>query len=251
MSQGLIVAGVAGVVLFAVTLADVFVTIFNYDGFTFIAARFHRLLWRALRVSTSRLPARARAAVLSLGSAAMLPATLILWLALEISAFALIYWPGLAGGRFRLSGHLPPQIGMAYYFSAGDITSLTFGDVVARSGLYRAVVDVETAVGLATVSLAVTYVLTAFDALGSLDRLHGRSAGRRPSRTARPDLRRPGRPDRADPLGASRRPAAYPPPLPAGPGRRIHHHRAPAAEELRRPRRRHPAGAAARRRFLD
>jgi hypothetical protein len=36
MSPGLIAVGAAGGVLLLVTLADVFVTIFNYDGFTFL-----------------------------------------------------------------------------------------------------------------------------------------------------------------------------------------------------------------------
>ncbi len=174
MSAGLIAAGVIGGVVLLVTLADVFVTVFNYDGFTFLAGRFHRLFWHGLRRGTSWLHAGNRASVLSLGSAAMLPATLIFWLVLEVSAFALMYLPGLAGGWFRLSDHLQPQIGTAYYLSAGDITSLTFGDVVPRSGLCQALVDAETAAGLATVGLAVAYILAAFDALGSLHKLHGR-----------------------------------------------------------------------------
>jgi hypothetical protein len=174
MSPGLIAVGVLGAIVLVLTLADVFVTVFNYDGFTFAAARLHRLLWGGLRWGTSWLPAPGRAALLSLGSAAMLPATLAFWLVLEISAFALIYVPGLAAGWFRLSGPLRPQIGTAYYLSAGDISSLTFGDVVPHSGLYQAVADVETIVGLATVGLAVTYILTAFDALNSLNKLHGR-----------------------------------------------------------------------------
>ncbi|MGE5137037.1 MAG: hypothetical protein ACM32E_29610 [Gemmatimonadota bacterium] len=103
---------IGGVVLL-VTLADVFVTVFNYDGFTFLSGRFHRLFWHGLRRGTSWLPAGSRAGVLSLGSAAMLPATLIFWLVLEVSAFALMYLPGLTGGGFRLSDHLQPQIGTA------------------------------------------------------------------------------------------------------------------------------------------
>jgi hypothetical protein len=174
MSPGLIAVGAVGGVVLLVTLADLFVTVFNYDGFTFMAARFHRLFWRGLRRSTAWLPARGRASVLSLGSAAMLPATLVFWLVLEVSAFALMYLPGLAAGWFQLSGYLRPQLGTAFLLSAGDISSLTFGDVVPRGGLYQALADAETAVGLATVSLAVTYVLTAFDALASLNRLHGR-----------------------------------------------------------------------------
>jgi hypothetical protein len=104
----------------------------------------------------------------------MLPATLVFWLVLEVSAFALMYLPGLTAGGFQLGDHFRPQIGTAYLLSSGDISSLTLGDVVPRSVLYQAMADTETAVGLATVGLAVTYVLTAFDALGSLNRLHGR-----------------------------------------------------------------------------
>ena len=174
MSAGSIAVGVIGGVVLLVTLADVFVTVFNYDGFTFLSGRFHRLFWHGLRRGTCWLPAGSRAGVLSLGSAAMLPATLIFWLVLEVSAFALMYLPGLTGGGFRLSDHLQPQIGTAFYFSAGDITSLTFGDVVPRSGLCQALVDAETAAGLATVGLAVAYILAAFDALGSLNKLHAR-----------------------------------------------------------------------------
>jgi hypothetical protein len=48
---------------------------------------------------------------------------------------------------------------------------------VPRSGLYQAVADAETAVGLATVGLAVTYVLTAFDTLASLNKQLNRPLG--------------------------------------------------------------------------
>jgi hypothetical protein len=112
--------------------------------------------------------------VLAIGSAALLPATLVIWLTLEISAFAMMYLPGMADGSFRLAGPLRAQIGTAYYFSAGDISTLTFGDVVARSGLFRGLAVVETVIGLATVGLTVTYVLAALDALASLNRLHNR-----------------------------------------------------------------------------
>jgi hypothetical protein len=174
MSAGLIAVDACGGALLVVTLADVFVTIFNYDGFAFLTARLHRLFWTGLRITASVLPHRVRHEVLALGSAALLPATLLTWLVLETSAFAMMYLPGMASGSFKLADGLPGQIGTAYYFSAGDITSLTFGDVIARTGIYRALADAETVIGLATVGLAVTYVLAALDALASLNRLHGR-----------------------------------------------------------------------------
>jgi hypothetical protein len=171
---GLLAVGAAGAALLLVALLDVFMTIFNYDGLTFLAPPFHRVMWGLLRRGTAWLPDRPRHAALSLGSAAMLPATLALWLTLEISAFAMMFLPGMAAGSFALTNGVGSDIGDAYYLSAGAISSLTFGDVVARNGLYRALVDVETIIGLSTFTLALTYVLTAFGALSSLNRLHAR-----------------------------------------------------------------------------
>jgi hypothetical protein len=174
MSPALTAVGVAGGALLLLTLADIFVAVFNYDGFSFLTARMQGLAWSGLRILARLLPRRSRDACLSLASAAMLPATLAGWLLLETCAFAMMYLPGMADGSFKLSDGLSGQIGTAFYFSGGELSSLTFGDVVANTGIYRALADLETMIGLATVSLAVAYVLAALDALGSLNRLHGR-----------------------------------------------------------------------------
>jgi hypothetical protein len=167
-SAGDLAIGAAGAVLAA--LVDVFVTVFNYDGFSFLANRLHGVLWKGMRALTRGLPERARHTALSLGSASMLPATYILWLGLEICGFAMMYDAGLSGHAFSSrAGH---GVGTAFYLSAGDITSLTFGDVTARSGLMRALVDLETIVGLTTFTLALGYVVTTFDVLKTLDGLH-------------------------------------------------------------------------------
>jgi len=169
----MIAVGAVGAALLLVTLIDVFVTIFNYDGFSFLAGRLHRLTWQALRGSSRLLPARLRDGYLSLGSGLMLPMTLAWWLALEITAFALMYLPGMTGDSFALR-HAGRDIGSAFYYSGGVISSLAPADIVPRGNLYRALSDVETIVGLATFTLALTYVLAAFDALHTLNTLHGR-----------------------------------------------------------------------------
>jgi hypothetical protein len=172
VSAGDLALGAAGALLVAAALVDLFVTIFNYDGFSSLANRLHGLLWRGMRTAARPLPARARHTALSLGSASMLPATYVLWLGLEICGFALIYAAGLAGGhRFALHS-VSRGIGSAFYLSAGAISSLTFGDIVPRTGLYRALVDVETIIGLTTFTLALGYVVTTFDVLKTLDSLH-------------------------------------------------------------------------------
>jgi hypothetical protein len=169
-SAGDLAIGAAGGLIVLAALADLFVTVFNYDGFSFLANRLHGALWKTIRMLATPLPDRFRHAALSLGSASMLPATYILWLGLLISGFAMMFGAGLASDGFvSRAGH---GIGTAFYLSAGDITSLTFGDVVPRSALMRALVDLETIVGLTTFTLALGYVVTTFGVLRMLDGLH-------------------------------------------------------------------------------
>jgi hypothetical protein len=175
MSDGDLALGALGALLVLVALADLFLTIFNYDGFNSLANRLHAGLWRVMRGLSRPLPNRLRHTALSLGSASMLPATYVLWLGLEITGFALIFLPGIAAhgssAGFALHG-ASHSLGTAYYLSAGAISSLTFGDVLPVSGLDRALVDVETIVGLTTFTLALGYVVTTFDVLRTLDGLH-------------------------------------------------------------------------------
>ncbi len=171
---GSLAIGAAGALVVLATLVDLFLTVFNYDGFSFIANRLHRPAWGVLRRACRPVPAPLRPAPLSIASATMLPATVALWLGLEISGFAMMYLPGLEAGWFTLSDRLQADAGNAFYLSAGAISSLTFGDVLARAGFYKALVDVETIVGLATFTLALGYVVTAFGVIGTVDSLHAK-----------------------------------------------------------------------------
>ena len=101
MSDGELALGAAGGLVVLAALADLFLTVFNYDGFSFLANRLHGLLWKGMRAAAHPLPQRARHAALSLGSASMLPATYVLWLGLEICGFALMFVPGCAPTRSR------------------------------------------------------------------------------------------------------------------------------------------------------
>lgn len=58
----------AGLLVVLLALIDLFLTVFNYDGFSFIAARYQSLLWRVMQLATRPLPNRARHALLSIGS---------------------------------------------------------------------------------------------------------------------------------------------------------------------------------------
>jgi hypothetical protein len=162
--------GAAGATIVAIALIDLFVTVFNYDGFSFVATRLHGVLWRVLRDASRLLPRRVRHSALSLGSAGMLPATYVLWLGLEVVGFALMFTPGLVAGGFTLK-HVSGGLGSGLYLSAGAISSLTFGDVVPVSGLDRALAVLETIIGLTTFTVALGYVVTTFGVLRTLDSL--------------------------------------------------------------------------------
>ncbi|HEX5265670.1 MAG TPA: hypothetical protein VFW24_02765 [Acidimicrobiales bacterium] len=100
--SGLALAAVGACVV-VLALIDLFLTVFNYDGFTFLAGRYRRGLWRMLRVVTRPLPPRMRRATLSFGSMAMLPATVAAWLAAEIVGFALIRQAGTGRRALHLA----------------------------------------------------------------------------------------------------------------------------------------------------
>jgi hypothetical protein len=181
---GAVALDVAGAVIAVVTVSDMFLTIFNYDGFTTLTTFFHRGWWRTVRTLTRPLPPRPRDVALSIGSASMLPATVALWLVCEITAFALLYDSDL-GSAFTLHD-ASASLATAFTFSAGAISSLSLGDVVPRRAAGRGLADLETIVGLATFTLALGYVVTSFDVLGRLESLHGR-VRRHASDLTRPD----------------------------------------------------------------
>lgn len=162
----------AGAALAVLGVIDLFLTVFNYDGFTFLASRFQRSLWTVLRWGCRLLPGRARRAGMSISSASLLPATVALWLALETVGFGLMYGAGLGSGGFAVSHGVGRDLGGALYLSAGVITTLSFGDVIATHAPWRALVDLESMVGLATFTLSLGYMVTTFGVLSDLDHLH-------------------------------------------------------------------------------
>lgn len=162
----------SGIALMALAITDIFLTVFNYDGYRFISERFQRGCWRLMRGISAPLPDGPREMLRSAGSATLLPLTVAMWLGVEVTGFALIYDRGLAAGEFHLSNGLPATLGSAFYLAAGCISTLTFGDIEGVGGVYRGVTVVEAIVGLATFTLALGYVVTAFSVLGDLMGLH-------------------------------------------------------------------------------
>lgn len=104
-----VAVGAAGGAVPIIVGIDLFIAVFSYDGFSFLASRLHGLLWAAVRNSSRPRPKSKRASYRSIGAATMLPLALVWWLGLEVTAFALMFLPGLSTGEF--TAHNPSLLG--------------------------------------------------------------------------------------------------------------------------------------------
>ncbi len=159
---------VVGGALIVLGLADIFLTVLNYDGFSFLASRLYRYLWTAARTCVRVLPERLAGGVLSVAAPAMLPATVAVWLALEVIGFALIYHVGMVDGAFTAPAGHNPSFGQALYLSGVTIATLGYGDITPQQPLYQALTVGESLTGFAILTLTISYVLGAFGVLNRL-----------------------------------------------------------------------------------
>lgn len=146
-------------------LADVFLTALHYDEPGLVAAHTYRLVWRAVRAGTHRLPPRLRSLTRSMGAPLMVVGTLGGWLGTEMLGFALVYWPALGDRRIFDLGDMPRDFLAALYFSAASLTSLSFSDAEPRQLGYHCVAAAETLVGLGILTLAISYLLGLYQVL--------------------------------------------------------------------------------------
>lgn len=93
-----------------------------------------------------------------------LPATVVLWALELVLAFALIYLPWRADFAFPQPGGGSGLLA-SFYVSAYSATTLGVGDVYAEHGLLRLLTVVEAAFGFALFTVAITYLLSVYNAL--------------------------------------------------------------------------------------
>jgi hypothetical protein len=90
--------------------------------------------------------------------------TIFLWTAALILGFALIDTPAVLHGEFARSTHANAFL-VALWFSSAAFSSLSFSDVEPRTLPYHTSAAVETVLGLAVLTLSITYVLNLYGAL--------------------------------------------------------------------------------------
>lgn len=153
-----------GTILVVVGLLDVFFTVLNYDGFGFLSSRLYRLMWNLVRVTTTPFPSWVRDFARSTGGPLMIPATLLLWMGLEILGFGLIYYANITQD-FSFTTGTPQTFWQAVYLSGVTMTTLGFGDITPVSTLYGVLAFMQAMIGFSILTLAISYVLNIYQVL--------------------------------------------------------------------------------------
>jgi hypothetical protein len=156
-----------GAMLIAVGLTDIFLTVLHYDEPGLIAARSYRLAWRFLRRATTHLAPDPRAVARSMVAPLMVVGSVAGWLGTQVLGFALVFLPAISDRREFAFGTMPRGFVSSLYFSAANLTSLSFSDAEPKTLLFHCVSALETIVGLAILTLSISYLLGLYQVLQS------------------------------------------------------------------------------------
>jgi voltage-gated potassium channel Kch len=154
---------VAGAVLVALTLRDIFDTLFHPLGRGYVG--------RWVVGAVSRLAHRARATPVLIGPLGYI-AVVATWAALLTVGWALIFFPHLPGGFLFGPGLDPEQHGDladALYVSLVNLTSLGYGDISPEEPLLRILGPVETLFGLGLLTASISWLISIYSAISRRD----------------------------------------------------------------------------------
>jgi hypothetical protein len=125
----------------------------------------NRGAWWLITRLTRDFNRRLRHRLLSAVGPLLMPLLITFLLLTLMSGFALIYLPRLETGfQIGEAAHGSPVL-QAFYFSGITLTTLGYGDILPISSTMRMVALLESALGMATISISITYLLTVYSAL--------------------------------------------------------------------------------------
>lgn len=175
----------AGFLLVAVVVRDVFHTLFHPIGHGSIAPQVMKLVWWMLRLF--RADRRISAMTGPLGIACVVLA----WGVIAVVGWALLYLAQMPDG-FAYSSELNPaerhDIFDSLYLSLVTIGTLGFGDIVPATPFLRLIVPLEALFGFMLLTAAVSWVLQIYPALHRRRVVALQLSTLREARRANPDL---------------------------------------------------------------
>lgn len=157
-----VLAGLVGLALVVVTLADVFqsVVVPRSVGWRYRpSALLSRNGWRYWREGCLRIgDAEKREDTLAMFAPFLLTAFLATWVGLLIAGYGLLFW----ALRDGLSPH--PTLGGCLYFAGATLTTIGYGEVVPVWGIDRFIAIFAAASGLGVVAVVTTFLFQTFGA---------------------------------------------------------------------------------------
>ena len=153
-----------GLGLIGLAILDVFLTVLHLQAESPISNQLNRRCWKLLLVVCRRLPAAMCDELLGWGAPLMIGGIVVFWSVLHIVGFALLYLPFVHDpAAFSITDVAQRSaLGDALYFSALSFFTLGYGDIVPLHPLARLLALLEGGLGLTTLSLSVTYLLSVY-----------------------------------------------------------------------------------------
>jgi len=165
-SVTVILLTIAGVVIIALVIYDIYATILRATKHSGPFSTFiNRGLWWIAKRATQRFSRRRRHRFLSPVGPLLMPSLITFFILMLLTGFALIYLPRM-DTEFKVddAAH-SSKIFQAFYFSGVTFLTIGYGDIAPVSGAMRMIAVIEAAAGLAIISLSITYLLTVYRAL--------------------------------------------------------------------------------------
>ncbi len=153
-----------GLLMIGLAVLDVFLTVLHIQVESPISNQINRQLWRVLVAMSRGLPEHVRDGVLGWGAPLMIGGIPAFWSILYIVGFALVYAPFIHDDSIFLRSDIGAgsALGDALYFSAVSFLTTGYGDILPVHPLVRLLAVLQGALGLVTLSLSVTYLLSVF-----------------------------------------------------------------------------------------
>lgn len=160
-----VVETLVGAALLVVVLLDIFLTVlYARIGTSLFSTRVTTLTWRAFR-TLSPLAGRYRVAVFSACGPVVLVVMLLVWVAGLTLGTALIIHPALGTDVTTSSGETPRDFVAALYAGGSSMTIVGASDFTPRTGAFRLFYLFTSVVGLAVLSLTLTFLAQVYTAL--------------------------------------------------------------------------------------